>query len=388
MTDYSVTSTCLSFDKVTQPSYNYDYSYFIIDHSGTSTHKEGSNSDFSGSVSAGFWGAKVAAHMSKSESKESTSSKKTTMIVTKMAMERFYESIDDRTATLTPNAMSLIKKKDLIGFFQACGSGFIRSVRRTNEIAAVFTFTSSSTATLEKSAQEFGGSVGASAWGVSAEASASHGSHKVDFSEETDLEIKIEIQAFGLGLNKKNASTLVARDMEAYYKALDYAFESFQGQSIGIVKGIEVVPWVDNLQFQNAVQIRSAPARGYKELTYEEYQKKCQECLSKKGCVDFNEVEEKCEGAKLKHQYHREIAIAKHQHENIDADNNHALANENGEAVVTDLPKILSKPILKLMQTANAGFIAEMQTQVRTINRLADEIPQCQVRTLPPQTPS
>ena len=92
----------------------------------------------------------------------------------------------------------MIQRGDLIGFFQACVSGYIRSIRRTAELAAVFEHSSSSATLAKEMAAELTG------------ASASSN------STGSDSKKKITIKGFGLGLNTKGSDTLVARTLDEY----------------------------------------------------------------------------------------------------------------------------------------------------------------------------
>jgi len=70
----------------------------------------------------------------------------------------------------------------------------------------------------------------------------------------SDSKTKISIKAFGIGLNSEGADTLAARSLEDYDKAIKFAFKSMQNDDVGQIHGLEVVSWMNNLQFQNAVQ--------------------------------------------------------------------------------------------------------------------------------------
>ena len=70
----------------------------------------------------------------------------------------------------------------------------------------------------------------------------------------SDSKTKISIKAFGIGLNSEGADTLAARSLEDYDKAIKFAFKSMQNDNVGQIHGVEVVSWMNNLQFQNAVQ--------------------------------------------------------------------------------------------------------------------------------------
>eukprot|EP00964_Phaeocystis_antarctica_P095035 scaffold61617_cov70-Phaeocystis_antarctica.AAC.4 len=70
----------------------------------------------------------------------------------------------------------------------------------------------------------------------------------------SDSKTKISIKAFGIGLNSEGADTLAARSLEDYDKAIKFAFKSMQNDDVGQIHGVEVVSWMNNLQFQNAVK--------------------------------------------------------------------------------------------------------------------------------------
>ena len=377
LTDYSVTSTCLTFEQRTIPSYNYDYSFMKFDHTGTSTEKD--TSSFSSSVSSSFWVGKVEANYDRSSESTTTTDTKKTTIVAKMSMERYYDSIDDTTAELSPHAMSLINKKDLIGFYKACGTGFIRSIRRTNEVVAVFTLESTSVSKLEEASSSFSLSGETKGfWFVPpVKASASYDSTSSSSSKNDDVKVTIEIQAFGIGLNKENDNSLIASDLSEFRKTMEYAFRSMQTNDIGIVKGVEIVRWVDNLQFQNAVEFESIKVKEFKQLTYEGFQKKCEECLASGDCTDFNGFD-KCEGRELKTEYNKQVA-AQNDGDTVDMDSNLAVEKtENGRAKVADGTEVKHRAIVKMIQTTNSEFVADLHTQADALNLLIKEITQCQ----------
>ena len=112
LTSYDVLSTCLQFDERTEPTYNYDYQ--MLETNSDGTHTSDVDASLQASVSYGFIKAelnvKVKAH------REST--RHSHFVSTRMATERYYSSIDDTTASLTPDALALVQRGDLVGFFQ------------------------------------------------------------------------------------------------------------------------------------------------------------------------------------------------------------------------------------------------------------------------------
>jgi len=243
LTTYDVLSTCLMFEAKTEPTYNYDYEMLETDSTGITTSEV--SAGMSGSVSWGFIKSTVTASMKSN----SASERKKHFLSTRMSTERYYSSIDDTTASLTPDAVALLERGDMIGFFQACGSGYIRSIRRTAELAAVFEFESSS----EQASKDLAASVDISNFKYSGSTSTSSKTSK----ESSDTKTTIKIKGFGLGLNMDGADTLVAKDLEGYDAAVKYAFKSMQNDDVGMIQGIEVVSWMNNLQFQNAVKFQA-----------------------------------------------------------------------------------------------------------------------------------
>ena len=75
-------------------------------------------------------------------------------------------------------------------------------------------------------------------------------------STNSDSRTKITIKGFGLGLNLEGADSLVAHNLEDYNKAVKFAFKSMQNDDVGMIHGVEVVSWMNNLEFQNAVNFR------------------------------------------------------------------------------------------------------------------------------------
>jgi len=243
LTTYDVLSTCLQFQEKTEPTYNYDYEMLETKNDGLTT------SDVTSSMkaSASWWFIKST--ITGSLAKTASTSRKKHFVSTRMATERYYSSIDDTTASLTPDALALLDRGDMIGFFQACGSGYIRSIRRTAELAAVFEFESSS----ESKSKELAAGLKISGFRTDATGSSSHKTSQ----ESSDTKTTIKIKGFGLGLNMDGADTLVAKDLEDYDAAVKYAFRSMQNDDVGMIQGIEVVSWMSNLQFQNTVKFQA-----------------------------------------------------------------------------------------------------------------------------------
>jgi hypothetical protein len=258
MTTNQVLSTCLQFTDRTVPTYNYDYSFVEYSHDGHQTSEV--EAGMSGSASWGWISASVTGSV-KTSSEKNTRSRH---VVAHMSTERYYASIDDTTATLTPDAQALIERGDLVGFFQACGSGYIRSIRRTAEFTGIFSFESTS----EEKVKEAAASLqvkSAGGLGPSAELSVK----STSTSKKDDVTTRITIKAFGIGINDEGATTLVATDRASYDAAAQYAFKSMQTEDVGMIRGVEILPWSSNLQFQNAIRFEDQEVIAFNETTGE-----------------------------------------------------------------------------------------------------------------------
>jgi hypothetical protein len=77
------------------------------------------------------------------------------------------------------------------------------------------------------------------------------------FSEEASSKhLTITTMAFGLGKDKK--ATLISYDIDTFKNAIKDAFMSMQNPRTGKVSSIEVIPWVENTQFQTLIGIEKS----------------------------------------------------------------------------------------------------------------------------------
>merc|ERR1711957_1131391 len=206
-----------------------------------------------GSVSGSFsyWLVKGEASIQAKSSGKVTA--KTRMIVATMRIERYYSSVREELSPLSEDALTILDQQDYIGFFKSCGPNYVRSLRRAQELTAIFSFTSSSaerSRALSRSLQQTGGS-----FVTSIEA----GSTNANKFKSESSSMSITILGYGLGLNTEGSSTLVSATLEEYAEVMKFAFKSFttgeDSHNIGMVYGMEIVPWVDNTAFQVASRV-------------------------------------------------------------------------------------------------------------------------------------
>ena len=167
-----------------------------------------------------------------------------------MRIERYYASVKDETSRLSADAEFLIANQDYIGFFKACGPNYVRGIRRAQEVSAMFKYE----ATSVESASNFGASLQSSGrasrdGSVSASTTVTTGTSK----------LSITIKGFGLGLTESGSETLMATTLEQFNGVMTFAYNTMtknpNAHHIGMVYGIEVVPWAENTKFQVAANV-------------------------------------------------------------------------------------------------------------------------------------
>jgi len=243
----SFQSTCLIVDETTTPSYNYEYKF--TDHS----RDTASSSEMTYSATRSFSFGKIQQKNKVDYKSDSKSTSKSRTMSATMSIMRYYSSVREELSPLSEDALTILDQQDYIGFFKSCGPNYVRSLRRAQELTAIFQFTSSSaerSRALSRTLQQTGGS-----FVTSVEAGSTNAN---TFKSETSS-MSITILGYGLGLNTEGSSTLVSATLEEYGEVMKFAFKSFttgeDSHNIGMVYGMEIVPWVDNTAFQVASRV-------------------------------------------------------------------------------------------------------------------------------------
>ncbi len=196
------------------------------------------------SKSLGFSWLKGKVADSNSASSSSKEEKKTRHITSTMRMERYYSSVREETSSLSASAAEILDRQDYIGFFKACGPNYIRGIRRVQELTALFSFESVKT----EEAAQFATNLQTSAW------------KNEEKRSSLSKSLRINIAGFGLGLTEEGSETLVADSLEEYFKVMKFAFHTMthakNSVNIGMVYGIEIVPWVYNASFQVSAKLQ------------------------------------------------------------------------------------------------------------------------------------
>ena len=262
----------------TTPSYNFDYSWDELEFTDTTNSKTSAKIELKFKKKLGFLGGVDLANMFKATIINNETYYSHNILV-QIDVHSYYASVDESKAKLSVVAKRLLDGNDIVGFFDACGLYYVRSIGRRSTFNAIFTYRTKNTerdTTFENDLRAKISGFGAGG-GVDA-----------DISKELRQEMTakhLTIKTWGSGLGKENLNaqtgtfakgqkniidthgeviiladkerTLTAYDIDSFRAAITTAFTSMQDTDVGIVRSIEVVPWVENLGFQDAVKLET-----------------------------------------------------------------------------------------------------------------------------------
>lgn len=270
-------STCLKEVKITEPSYDMEYTFESIEESREETKKkeDQQKSDTSGSLRTNL---KIfGANSSRGLNWALSTGSKTTVInnetyynhrvLVTIDLYTYYASVDESRSLMSDTARELLLNNDLPGFFNSCGAYYVRSIGRKANFVSIFTYTTKSStrdskfeSDLKTSIQSFSSGSAKALFGlVKADVSLSTSSayerkRMEEFSQQaSEKRLSIVTHAYGLGKDEK--ASLISYDLETFKAAIKDAFISMQNPNTGKVATIEVVPWVENTDFQSAVKL-------------------------------------------------------------------------------------------------------------------------------------
>ncbi|MDM8560981.1 hypothetical protein [Candidatus Parabeggiatoa sp. HSG14] len=273
-------SQCFENVETTLPSYDYDYTFYSsekeVKHESKSSNEYGFEYGFSGYFASGE--GKTAGTISQS-------SKFKIHRVNMFAVIRlnsYYASLNEAKSTLSTQAKDLIQSEDVIGFFDACGTYYIRTINRYSRLYAWFTLESKE----EDIQADF-----KSHLEVAFRTSFASGAIK-DKTESKSKKFfkgkRLYIKIIGVGLAKEHVVNLSPTSIEDFQKVVSNASKSMSGIHTGRISSIEIIPWMDNLSFQYELkpfvvaQAEAKPTAPKPDATDEvkkEYSKKLKEYL-------------------------------------------------------------------------------------------------------------
>lgn len=277
----SFQSLCLGDVQTTEPSYDFDYSFRLFtddsSSSGSASSEISSTYNFNfglkldvGIVSGSFGGDKKSSNERSSSVSTATQSKYTYMVV-ELKVRTYYASVDESKSPLSDSARTLLQNRDLPGFFASCGPYYVRSLGREASFISVFRFKSESSQSDTRFAYDMANKVQGfgtfkidlflfSVKGSYDSKSSSQANRSNSFSRSMSRR-QTTIYTTARGMGKNEDASLIAYDMETYKEAVKQAFLSMQRANTGKVTTMEVVPWVENTDFQSLIDLDTETVR-------------------------------------------------------------------------------------------------------------------------------
>jgi len=250
-------SSCLEVPGVTQPSYDYTYDFRSFLYSTSKSDSATATNSFASEWSSrprSIWSSSIDDAVA---SEIASTPNEITFFYSEMAADLYYASVDDSVATISEDAIVLLTRGEYIGFIQACGPYYIRTVRRQKAIVTLFQYeldtnvddnlADSANVSLSDVVHDLISRVD----GV-----ADTGNDRNRLVQNThSSSLTIQIFGFGLTMDSDVLGSLVANSIEQYDDAMNYGFEAMKSIDSGLVKSIEVYPWVANMSFQQSAKI-------------------------------------------------------------------------------------------------------------------------------------
>ena len=256
-------STCLKTINTTEPSYDFTYLFNSIQLEGEGSGELESKIDVK-TFSEAFRNELLKRLVTTDKGRkgvEETYFKHN--IYVEINLNSYYASLDESQAAMSPSAAKLLMNNDIPGFFASCGSYYVRSIGRNAKFVAIFTYKTKDRKpdkkfeeNLEAEINGFGKDISEKVRQDVIESAAAALGAKTDREfrkRASSKKLTINVAAFGLGKNEK--ATLISYDIDSFKASIAAAFISMQNPRTGKVSSIEVVPWVENTDFQSLIKL-------------------------------------------------------------------------------------------------------------------------------------
>jgi len=256
-------STCLSSISVTEPSYDFTYLFNSIVLEGEGSGELESKIDVT-TFSESFRNELLRRiGMNEEDEKGMIEKYHKHNIYVEINLNSYYASLDESSAKMSGSASKLLESSDILGFFSSCGSYYVRSIGRNAKFIAIFTYKTTSREPdpafeedLEAEINGFGKDIKEKITDdiIGSAATALGAMTAREFKKRAaSRKLTINVAAFGLGKNE--SATLISYDIDTFKSAIADAFMSMQNPRTGKVSSIEVVPWVENTDFQVLIKL-------------------------------------------------------------------------------------------------------------------------------------
>ena len=253
-------SKCMANVVLTDPSYDFQYKFESIDTTKARFMKTAVNFGLEVPIEGGGTEAVAVSETTNTEGVEHKHH-----IYVEINMDTYYATVDESQTQLSGSAAQLLSNNDIPGFFSSCGSYYVRSLGRNAKFISIYTYSDKSSKkdaafedNLKASIMSFGGGEETISGAL--------------MSQSSEKKLTIIARAYGLGKNE--GASLISYDIDTFKAAVKDAFISMQNPMTGKVTTMEVVPWVENTEFQNLIQLEKEVIDPITQQTMLLYKKK------------------------------------------------------------------------------------------------------------------
>jgi hypothetical protein len=238
-------SACLRDVVVTAPSYDFQYVFKELD------SEKASSSTTSVSAQGSYSSWWISAHAAASRQAATQRKVNIQNVLVTLNMDTYYASVNEAGTPLSDSAAALLQREDVPGFFAACGAYYVRGITRNAQFVSVFTYESQTT----QRDRAFEAELSAHLHGFMSSKEGSM-SAAASFSKRAS-QMNLTITSRGWGLGKNEDASLISYDLDTFKVAVKQAFISMQNPLTGRITSIEIIPWVENTDFQTRLDLNA-----------------------------------------------------------------------------------------------------------------------------------
>ncbi|HTJ46208.1 MAG TPA: hypothetical protein VL463_29085 [Kofleriaceae bacterium] len=226
-------SVCFDEMPTTKPSFDFDYTFEDLELDDVHAVKR----------REALRTVEVGDFLARNTRERAVTSGKTTLYVhymlASLIVDSYYASIDEAHATISKDALELLRKGDIVSFFTSCGTHYVRSLSRRSYFLSLFSYTTSDQRrdqTFELKVEEEVRKIAAKSQG------------DTTFTDQAKAhDLKIVTRSIGL-TGEKSTAALLPFDLASYQDSVKEAFKASQDEHVGRVTSMEIQPWMSNTQ--------------------------------------------------------------------------------------------------------------------------------------------
>jgi len=227
-------SVCFEKIEVSKPSYDLYYDFQSIEANWREQFYRQRKSDSSARLNYWFLDNFLGGEREQKSVKKGHSLR----ILARIQLKSYYAALNESQSQLSEPARMLLENQDITGFFDACGTYYIKTISRYSTIYALFTLVDTTKTTLK----DF-------QYHLERLFQSIQNSNTESYFENKALYIRLA----GFGLGKEQMVSLAPTDLDSFKKILQNSTQAMAGIHTGRVEALEIIPWMDNLNFQSSL---------------------------------------------------------------------------------------------------------------------------------------